>query len=201
MQRLFNLLLPVLMAGTTVPTLATAAALTPHFGSGPHIFKNNIAARAACSEGTARLCYGIGNPGTPQKLNADDIAYAASYLRFIGQDNAGTADAFWNMPAEPTTSCSEWGLPVDGAGTVLALAKHSEPNLNSSVLYEDLANTIDGGEDGSKASSALIGCASNGGQMGVVFDAKNAAYNTDEYKKSRKTPRGLVIKLVRAPGS
>lgn len=197
MVTMFGFLLPTLMAATTTPALSSAAAVTPHFRSGPHMFKT--LPRATCSEGTARICYGVGNSGTPQKLDADDIAYAASYvLKYIGSENTGAA-ARWTMPVEK--GCSEWALPVDGAGTVLALAKHVEPTFNSAVLYEYLASTIEGGENGAKASTALVKCGANGGQMGVVYNATNPAYNTAEYKKSKATPKGIVIKLVRSPGS
>ncbi|KAL7624111.1 hypothetical protein AAE478_005668 [Parahypoxylon ruwenzoriense] len=156
-------------------------------------------ARASCSEGTNRICYGP-DGGTSQNLDLDDVAYVAAYLRFIGQQNEG-ADARWTMPA--ASDCAEWALPVDGAGTVLALAKHVNPVITSSVLYEDLASTIDGGPDATEAQqqAALLGCATNGGQMGVKFDASNPAYNTDEYKSTKARPDGIIIKLVRAPDS
>lgn len=158
----------------------------------------DAAPRALCSEGVERVCYGIGNGGTPQALDPDDVAYAASYLRYVGQQNTG-ADARWTIPAE--AECSEWGLPVEGGGTVLTLVKHVEPAVTTSVLYEDLANTIDGGEDGANATQALVQCGVNGGQLGVFIDAANPAYNTAEYMASGAEPRGMIIKLVRAAGS
>lgn len=181
------------------PILVNAAALTPRFDSGTHLFKASLRPRALCTEGIDLICYGVSNGGTPQALDPDDVAYVASYLRFVGQQNEG-ADARWTMPAEGDT-CSEWGLPVPGAGTVLALAKHVDPAVTSSVLYEDLANTIDGGEDGTDAATALAECGANGGQKGVVYDAGNAAYKTDEYTASGATPAGIVIKLVRDPSA
>ncbi|KAK8121892.1 hypothetical protein PG984_010562 [Apiospora sp. TS-2023a] len=77
------------------------------------------------------------------------------------------------------------------------------PNITvtTSVLYEDLANTIDGGEDGANAAQALVQCGANGGQLGVFFDAANPAYNTAEYTASGAEPRGMIIKLLRTSGS
>ncbi|KAK3318798.1 hypothetical protein B0H66DRAFT_603363 [Apodospora peruviana] len=88
------------------------------------------------------------------------------------------------MPVEE--GCSEWALPIDGAGTVLALAKHTEPGLNSTVPT---------------AQPPLVKCGVNGGQMGVVHNATDPAYNTAEYKNSKARPKGIIIKLVRAPSS
>lgn len=181
-----------LVLAAAMAASAAATTTSPRFREGSQLFS-----RAACSEGAQRICYGA-DGGTSQELDPDDVAYVAAYLRFVGQENSGL-EAMWTMPADST--CAEWGLPVDGAGTVLALAKHVDPDVTTSVLYEDLANTIDGGEDGENAETALLGCAANGGQMGVVFDASNPAYNTDEYKATSAQPGGIVIKLVRAPMS
>jgi hypothetical protein len=67
--------------------------------------------------------------------------------------------------------CGEWTFPVPDAGTVLALAKHIKPRINSSITYEDPGRTIDGGGDDAsdkdKKSSLLGACGGNGGQLGV----------------------------------
>jgi hypothetical protein len=84
------------------------------------------------------------------------------------------------MPSE--FDCSEWTIPLFGAGTVLALAKHINPRTNSGVTYYDLARTIDGG-----------------GQLGVIVDLKNPAYKTPEFIASKMKPADIIIKLVRDP--
>jgi hypothetical protein len=68
-------------------------------------------------------------------------------------------------------------------------------------MYEDIATTIDGGEGATAAQrkAALIGCAQNGGQMGVVVDTKNAAYSSTVFKNSKAKADGIVIKLVKLP--
>lgn len=163
-----------------VAALATAAIASP------------LDARAACGENASKICY-----QDSQKLEIEDIQYVADYLRYISDQNTGKAK-FWNMPK--AVDCAEWGLPVDNSGTVLALAKHINPRISSSILYEDLAAAIDGGlnsSDGGK--SKLLGCGVNGGQMGVTANLTNPLYNTDEYKASGAKPDGIIIKLVRRP--
>lgn len=156
-----------------------------------------IHARAACGEGANKICYGVSG-GQPQQLDPEDIQYVADYLRYIGQNNNGAAK-FWNMPK--AIDCAEWSLPVPDAGTVLALAKHINARVSSSILYEDLAAAIDGGEGASneQKKAALAGCGANGGQLGVKANVTNKLYQTDEYKKSGAKPEGIVIKLVKAP--
>lgn len=144
-------------------------------------------AQAACGETAAKVCFGA-DGGEPQDILLEDVQYVADYLRYIGEENTGL-DAFWTMPAEGF-DCQEWQLPVPSAGTVLPLAKHINPRINSSVLYTDMADTIE---------NALLGCDTNGGMVGVVTDPTNAAYNTEEYKATKAKPEGVLIKLVKAP--
>lgn len=191
---MFNKLQLAMVAAMAIDSVS-AAAITPRFDLGRQIFQP----RATCSEGVERVCYGV-KGGTSQTLDLDDIAYAAAYLRFIGQQNEGL-DAMWTMPAD--TTCAEWALPIEGAGTVLALAKHVNPIVKTSILYEELADTIDGGDDPTDAdiAASLSGCGVNGGQMGVVSNKSNPAYLTAEYKASKARPDGIIIKLVKAPSS
>ncbi|EJP65997.1 uncharacterized protein BBA_04968 [Beauveria bassiana ARSEF 2860] len=152
---------------------------------------NPLLAARSCGEGTQKICYGV-DGGDSQDLKPEDIKYVAEYLRYIGEQASG-AGKFWTMPKG--FDCPEWGLPVDGAGTVLALAKHNNPRYPTSVLYEDIANAID------KANTNVGSCGKNGGQIGVVPNLSNPLYNTDEYKKSGNHPDGIVLKLVKAPKS
>ena len=106
----------------------------------------------------------------------------------------------------PEFDCSEWGLPVADAGTVLVLvlAKHIKPRTNSSVTYYDLARTIDGGAEATPAqlAASLLGaCGSGGGMMGVTVDDKDPAYNTPAYKASGAKHQDLIVKVVRAPAA
>ncbi|KAI8304807.1 hypothetical protein K4K59_012638 [Colletotrichum sp. SAR11_240] len=94
---------------------------------------NLLARRAACGEGSQLVCYGVAG-GTSQNLDPEDIEYAAQYLRYLAGTNN---NPLWNM--SPAFDCAEWTLPLFGAGTVMALAKHVNPRTNSAVTYADLA--------------------------------------------------------------
>ncbi|KAF6819237.1 hypothetical protein CPLU01_13086 [Colletotrichum plurivorum] len=171
-----------------LPSIVPAAVATLLF---------TAAASAQCGEGAQGICYGE-EGGEPQGLDLDDLQYVADYLRYIGESQPG---ALFTMPGGFT--CQEWGIEVPGAGTVLPLAKQTGPRVTPSVLYADIANTIDGGADATpeQRAESLIGCAASGGQVGIKTDPKNPYYNTDSYKASGAKPTGLVIKVVRAPES
>ncbi|RFU75894.1 hypothetical protein TARUN_6356 [Trichoderma arundinaceum] len=174
-------------------TLGFAAVVGRGIGPAPSQLHET---RAACGEGAQLVCYNTGG-GTPQNLDLADIEYAGAYLRFLA-DNDG--DPLWTMP--PEFECSEWTLPLFGAATVLALAKHINPRTNSSVTYYDIANTIDGGPDATpeqKAASLLGACGTNGGQIQVNVNANDPAYLTPEYIASGAKHESIIIKLVRDP--
>ncbi|KAJ3495555.1 hypothetical protein NLG97_g3308 [Lecanicillium saksenae] len=151
---------------------------------------------AICYEGEtpALHCYS-GGDDTPQNVDVADIQYVATYLRRYGRKNP-RKPAFYTLNAADTADCAEWSLY--SRGTVLALIKHINPNVNSSVLYEDIATTIDGGEKATPAQQAasLIGCMTDGGSEGVLVNTTNPAYSTDEYKTAGYTPDGVLIKIV-----
>ncbi|KAF1822572.1 uncharacterized protein K489DRAFT_388563 [Dissoconium aciculare CBS 342.82] len=156
-----------------------------------------LESRATCGETDKRVCYGV-DSGTSQDVNLDDVQYAADYLRYLGTSNKGL-DAMWKMPAAVGT-CDEWQLPVDYPGTVLSLAKHIVPRYAAYVLYTDIADAIDGGENASAAAKkqALLGaCGVHGGMVGVKTNSTNPAYNTAEYKKTGAKPTGLLVKIVK----
>ncbi|KAM0272160.1 hypothetical protein ACHAQH_008837 [Verticillium albo-atrum] len=155
--------------------------------------------RQSCVEGKDRVCYGVSG-GTSQNLDVEELEYLAAYLRFVGQSNSGL-NAFYTMPT--SSSCQEWAIPLPEGAEILVLAKHVSPFVKSSVLYEDIASTIDGGEGATAAqrAKALIGCAKNGGQMGVAVNAKNAAYSSTEFKNSKAKADGIIVKLVKVPAA
>jgi hypothetical protein len=156
----------------------------------------------ACGEKEKRVCFGV-DGGEPQGIDPVDVRYVAASLRQIARKNKGKGlEAMWTMESDAATrgaDCQEWTLPVTGAGTVLALAKHITPRVNSSVLYTDIADTIDGGGDGGPGDTSLFGCGGHGGMMGVKTDPSNREYQTDEYKASKYKPSGILVKLVKAP--
>lgn len=152
-----------------------------------------VAAQCDDGEGTDLLCYSEPG-GVPQDVTVADIQYVASYLRAYGaQTKAGRQ---FTMTAADAPGCSEWTLYAHG--TVLVLGKHLDSTVNSSVLFSDIANTIDGGVGATPAqqAAALIGCSTAGGSLGVVYNASNAQYNTADYLAKSYTPSGILVKIV-----
>lgn len=106
-----------------------------------------------------------------------------------------------NTSPVPSTSpfeCAEWTLYE--AGTVLVLAKHIDPKIKTAVLFEHIANTIDGGESGPPASSTdyVLSCETNGGSLGVKVDTTRPKYSTAKYLASGAKISSISIKIVRA---
>ncbi|KAI1755068.1 hypothetical protein F4782DRAFT_489829 [Xylaria castorea] len=119
---------------------------------------------------TAEVCYDTENAdlicynppdGDPQDVAVEDVAYIAAYLRAYGaQTRTGR---LFNMAAADAPDCGEWS--VYAQGTALALTKHINSTVNTSVLFADIATTIDGGANATPAQQAasLIGCGTSGG--------------------------------------
>ncbi len=82
-------------------------------------------------ETAAKVCFGR-DGGQAQDILVDDLQYVADFLRFTGESKEGAA-TWWIMPSG--FDCAEWTVEVPGAGTVLLLAKHINPRINSSVLF------------------------------------------------------------------
>ncbi|KAK0750811.1 hypothetical protein B0T18DRAFT_455888 [Schizothecium vesticola] len=150
--------------------------------------------RQLCGEGIRHICHGAPD-GTPQNVNPDDIAYLAASMRNDAHQNVN-GNSFFTMPPNIKFQCEEWAIAHEG--TVLVLVKHTSARLNSTVLSEDIANTLDRGENATdeQVKKSILGCGKSGGQVGVLYDKDNKAYNTDEFKNSKATPSGLVIKVV-----
>ncbi|EJT75610.1 hypothetical protein GGTG_05543 [Gaeumannomyces tritici R3-111a-1] len=87
---------------------------------------------------------------------------------------------------------------IDGGQSQVQYA--ADLSITSSVTYNDMADSIDGGEDAtdSKRDAALLGFGANEGQRGVVAKSSNPAYQTPEYKDTGAKPEGIVIKLIDA---
>jgi hypothetical protein len=143
-------------------------------------------------ETSALLCY-TAPDNTPQNVNVSDIAYIAAYLRAYGaQTRAGR---LYSMSAADAPDCAEWVMFAHGSAQ--AVAKHINSAVNSSVLFADIANTIDGGAGATPAqqAAALIGCGTDGGSYGVVYNASNPAYRASTYPAGY-TPDGILVKIV-----
>lgn len=120
---------------------------------------------ARCS---SRLCYSEGN-GTPQNVDLEDVAFIAKYLRsYSRQIKPGR---FLTMDAKDTAGRGEWS--VYSRRSTLVTVKHINDTVDSSVLFEDIATAIDGGEKATpeQQQAALLGCGVNGGAVEVQANA------------------------------
>jgi hypothetical protein len=153
--------------------------------------------RQSCFEGTSLVCYGVAGSQS-QGIDVTDLQYAAHAIRFKGQ-SADPGTGFWTMPASPRNpGCDEWMLLT--TGTVTVLAKHTSNAVNSSVLLEDIATTIDGGPDlqTAQVQKSIMSCAEHGGQLIVQVNTTNAEYSADSYESSGNRPSDNLIKVVKA---
>ncbi|KAK4164602.1 hypothetical protein QBC43DRAFT_378486 [Cladorrhinum sp. PSN259] len=166
------------------------AMAAPGFVAGP---RATVAARTCLEAETAsRLCY-TAPDNIPQEVLLDDVKFIASYLRAYGaQTRAGR---LFNMAATDAPDCGEWQLYSHG--TAQAFAKHINNTVNSSVLFADIANTIDGGinNNSTQQEAALVGCGTDGGSMGVVVNATHPTYSGSTYPIGYETG-GIMIKIV-----
>jgi hypothetical protein len=144
------------------------------------------------TETPAQLCYTA--PGSiPQDVLLDDVLFIASYLRSYGaQVRTGR---LFNMAAADAPDCGEW--LVYAHGTAQAFAKHINDTVNTSVLFADIANTIDGGPNANatQQAGALIGCGTDGGSQGVIVNTAHPTYSGSTYPAGYVTD-GIIIKIV-----
>ncbi|KAH8593503.1 hypothetical protein B0O99DRAFT_596373 [Bisporella sp. PMI_857] len=136
---LFNLvnLVPLALVGSAI--------------AAPNLLPGSIEGRAAricyATETPSQLCYTAPN-NVPQDILVDDVKFIAAFLRSYGaQIRQGR---LFNMAAADAPDCGEW-LPT-AHGTAQAFAKHLDNTVNSSVLFADIANTIDGGSTPTRPS-------------------------------------------------
>jgi len=158
-------------------------------------------AAQVCSSGEtpALFCYTEANGATPQNVDVADIKYVASDLRTYGRNQTrGQGPRLFHMPytSTPALPCNE--VTIYQHGSVKAIAKHINDTIWSTVTYEDIATTLDGGPDATDAerSRAIVGCLSNGGSLGVLVNATNGAYSSPVYKAIGGKPEGILIKIV-----
>ena len=95
------------------------------------------------------------------------------------------------MTAASAANCAECSVYTHG--TVLVTAKHINSTLNSSVLFSDGG----AGATAAQQAAAIIGCGTNGGALGVKYNATNVQYNSSASAcPIGYTPDGILIKVV-----
>ncbi|KFX87605.1 hypothetical protein V497_00845 [Pseudogymnoascus sp. VKM F-4516 (FW-969)] len=144
-----------------------------------------------CYDETAEMhCYN-GEWDTPQEVDVADVSYVAAYLRAYGRETRN--GRLLTMTAETAPDCGEWTLYA--RGTAMAVAKKINMTIDSAVLFEDVANTIDGGT-GPIKSGGLYRCGADGGSLGVRVNTTAPAYTLPTYLSAGYQPDGIIIKVV-----
>lgn len=149
--------------------------------------------RSCDGETADLLCYTKDN-GTPQNVNIPDVVFVAKYLRSYGRQIK--PGRFFTMNAADTAGCGEWS--VYSRRSTLVTIKHIDDTVDSSVLFEDIATAIDGGEHATpeEQQKALLGCGADGGAFGVQANLSNPAYSSSSYVEAGYKTTGLLVKVV-----
>ncbi|PHH83255.1 hypothetical protein CDD82_2675 [Ophiocordyceps australis] len=162
------------------------------FGTATAFKPGKVHAMGCHGESPNLYCYD-GKDDTPQNVDPEDVAYVAKQLREYGREtNEGR---FLTMTAKDAPDCAEWTIFT--YHTVLVLAKHVFTGIDSSVLFEDIAKTIDGGSQVSDdMHKGILGCSGSGGARSVLVNQGNPSYHSEEYRKAGYSPDGILIKVV-----
>jgi len=152
-----------------------------------------LQARDCNGETAALFCYTEAN-GTPQNVDVADVNFIAKYLRSYGRQIK--PGRFFTMNANDTQGCGEWS--VYSRRNTLVTIKHIDDTIDSSVLFEDIATAIDGGERATpeEQQKALLGCGVDGGASGVQANLTNPAYSAESYVAAGYKSSGLLVKVV-----
>lgn len=141
----------------------------------------------------SKTCYGSPNGG-PQSLAIEDIVNAGAYLRSYGRST--TPPKFLSIPAIGQDNCTFATLYTHG--TVAVKLKHFNFTYTTSVLFEDIADAIDGGETPTASSldRSVLSCGWKGGSIGVTANATRSEYHTPGYVASGAITEGFVVGLI-----
>ncbi|KAL2368261.1 hypothetical protein RJ035_002543 [Blastomyces gilchristii] len=147
--------------------------------------------RTICFDETPNMhCYS-GENDIPQDVDPKDVSFIASYLRAYGRQTR--IGRLFTMKAADAPDCGEWILYA--RGTAAAYAKKTNLTYDSSVLFSDIADTIDGGKK--PEADSILKCQADGGSFGTqIADVAAPAYMTQEYIDAGFKPDGILIKIV-----
>lgn len=156
----------------------------------PSVF---VSASCSLPEGDNRICYGSSEEAEPQNVSVAEIQFIARYLRSY-QAQRGNPK-FYFMNGTGADDCAEW--PVTSRGTTAVFAK-LVGDAWAAVTFLDIARTLDGGEKGTAEdkSVSLVGCDTDGGQMGVMVNTSDPLYWNDVFLESGLVNKGILIKVV-----
>ncbi|ODH53682.1 hypothetical protein GX48_00100 [Paracoccidioides brasiliensis] len=169
----------------------TALVLATRTAASPVVVGIEPQARRVCYDETPALhCYS-GGSDIPQNVNETDVSYIAASLRAYGRQTK--LGRLLTMTTADAPDCGEWFLY--SRNSAAAYAKKIDMTYNSSVLFEEIANTIDGGT-GVVKQAGIFRCRTDGGSYGVQVNATAPAYTTKEYIEAGLKPSGIIIKIV-----
>lgn len=181
-MKLLNI--PVLLAAVLITGKATAL-----FQSGEWKDDNY------CGENGNFICYNA-TGSTPQNITEHNILLIAAYLR----SQAKQGNAWYNFTAtdDDIGGCSEAAV-AKTYGDVQISFKHIDYSKNSSVLYDDIAHTLDGGPRATadQRKNSLLGCGTNGGSMAVITNSSRIEYSAPEFTSGLKVNTGIEVKVFR----
>lgn len=148
-----------------------------------------IIAGCAAPDPVRRICYNS-QGSTPQNVSTKDIESIAVYLRqYI---SIPWNPKFYTMRVKDADNCGEWEVYSQGSATVLAKLVG---NRDASVLFSDIASTLDG-TNATSLMRSLLGCFTAGGQMGTWVSTANPLYKSPEFVNGGFTNEGIIIKVV-----
>lgn len=165
-----------------------------HFMLGALVaFTTQATATCFAPEPTYEICYNVTNGATPQNLMLADLSYTAGYLRYYGGKKGDPQ--FYTMELPAADNCAEWQVTVKGSTLIVAKLIG---NSAASVLFDDIAATIDGGPKATPAqvAAALLGCGSDGGQIGVAVNTTDPRYQLPQFTNGTYVNTGIIIKAV-----
>lgn len=161
-----------------------------------------------CATGFNRICYGI-DGGTAQNISMRDLEFQNGYLRWwvdtvenVWQDGPAYMWSRWRDPLiYPGATCVVNDMDNDGMPPTAVVIDTKSHDGEMKILYRDLAHAMDGGEHATEEERAasLWGCGTNGGQIGVKVDLTRPEYNTEDYKKWKYHPDGVIIQTKPPP--
>ncbi len=183
-----------MLPGFVAATIAGLASSVSTAALGHDLEGTALRARSCDSETESLLCY-TGAKGMSQDVTVADVTFIAKYLRAYGRQTK--PGRFFTMNAKDTQGCGEW--TVYSRRSTLVTIKHIDDRIDSSVLFEDIATTIDGGEKATAEEQLnfLLGCGTDGGAFTVQANLTNPAYADAAYVGAGYKTGGLLVKVVK----
>lgn len=172
-----------------------------------HVVSNTVLPRSGqciSDDGLDRTCYGdtfYDDQGNLLHIDKTDLANVAIWARKYG------STYYKNTPKTPYWSIAAGDGCIDDTvytcGSLKLLVVHHDDSQNSAVLYEDIGNTIDGGNRTTRTNetiaASISSCGINGGSRGAVVDLTNPRYSVTNPQfgpPTNYTRNNIVVKVI-----